>query len=195
MPSPTLLSASSALPSSKVASHVTQAGTAVRRYVLFTMLAGVGCAADLWTKFAVFQWRGMPDHEQPSPIWWLWEGYIGIETALNTGALFGLGRGKVWLFALLSFAALLGIVYWLVWRRASDSLLLTVTLGCITGGVLGNLYDRLGLWSGQQIFAVRDWIRLSCGSYVWPNFNVADSLLVCGAALLVWHSLKSPESR
>ena len=97
-------------------------------------------------------------------------------------------NGMVWFFAGMSVVALGGIWYGLSRWHAIDDLFLTVTLGIVTGGILGNLYDRLGLWSGFQEFAVRDWIRLSYQQHVWPNFNIADSLLVCGVALLVWHS-------
>jgi signal peptidase II len=70
----------------------------------------------------------------------------------------------------------------------------------ITGGILGNLYDRLGLWDHRGLppelhHGVRDWIlfvwpevRLRIFN-PWPNFNLADSLLVCGAILLVLHAL------
>lgn len=76
-----------------------------------------------------------------------------------------------------------------------------MALGCVTAGILGNLYDRLGLpglkWNyaepplhevGDPVYAVRDWILVMIGPYGWPNFNIADSLLVCGAAMLVWHA-------
>jgi signal peptidase II len=164
--------------------------TRASRYAWFASLAVVGCTLDLITKSAVFSWLGYSDKEEN--IYWLVKDYVGIETALNRGALFGAGQGLVWFFCLMSFLALAGIVYWLVRKRAVDDWLLTVTLGIITGGILGNLYDRLGLWSSFQEFAVRDWIRFSYAydRYVWPNFNVADSLLVCGAALLVWHSFR-----
>jgi signal peptidase II len=61
------------------------------------------------------------------------------------------------------------------------------------GGVLGNLYDRLGLWiqpgyPEQWNSGVRDWILLRYGHYTWPNFNIADSLLVCGAIMLMMHA-------
>jgi len=36
---------------------------------------------------------------------------------------------------------------------------------------------------------VRDWILVMIGPYPWPNFNLADAMLVCGAALLAWHAL------
>ncbi len=167
--------------------------TRTSRTIIFFGLALTGCVTDLVTKSVIFAWLGEP---QPGRIniYWLIEGYVGIETALNEGALFGVGQKMVWLFAVMSCVALLGIGYWLAWRKASDDIVLTVTLGLITGGILGNLYDRLGLWSNFQTYAVRDWIRLSYDyhHFVWPNFNVADSLLVCGAALLVWHSMRVP---
>lgn len=170
------------------------------RYFSFAAIALAGCAADLLTKHWIFAWRGLPPNYLPADqvpaaphIWWLWEGYVGIETALNTGALFGLGKDMVWLFAGLSVAALVGIGYWLFVAKAAHDLFLTCSLGCITGGILGNLYDRLGLWGGVDIdgaslYAVRDWILLRYGNYTWPNFNVADSLLVCGAGLLILHA-------
>jgi len=164
------------------------------RYALFLAISLLGCGADLLTKHWVFQWRGMPHASEP---WWLWEGHIGIETALNTGALFGLGQDRVGLFAALSLAAAAGIVVWLFVGCAAHDLHLTVALACVTGGILGNLYDRLGFWSSQmglarRVHAVRDWILLQYGDYTWPNFNIADSLLVCGAVLLMWHAARQP---
>jgi signal peptidase II len=164
------------------------------RYLIFALIAAAGCWLDLLTKRFVFAWRGMPGTQ---PIWWVWEGYIGIEPSLNTGALFGLGRDRVLWLAALSAVALLGLVAWFVYGRVGHDRRLTIVLACITAGILGNLYDRLGLWSlgpegRPELFAVRDWIRFSYGRYVWPNFNVADSLLVCATTYLVWHSFRSP---
>lgn len=164
-----------------------------RRYLLFALMAGAGCFADLSSKHLVFQWRGMPGEK---PIWWIWEGILGIETSLNTGALFGLGTDRVFWFAGLSTLALVGILIWFVVGRVGRDLALTCVLACITAGILGNLYDRLGLWSidatgRPQSFGVRDWIRVSYGSFVWPNFNIADSLLVCSAIYLVWYSYRA----
>jgi signal peptidase II len=149
----------------------------------------VGCAVDLLTKHWIFQWRGMP---QANNEWWIWEGYIGIETALNRGALFGMGEGFGFFFAVLSVLAATGILVWLFWFKAAGDLLLTIALGCVTGGICGNLYDRLGLWHDANApvgyeHAVRDWILFRYKGYTWPNFNIADCLLVCGAVMLAWH--------
>ena len=166
------------------------------RYVLFLAIAAIGCGLDLLTKSWMFERLGMP----PSPVEWVWPGVFGFQTSLNEGALFGIGQGKVWLFATLSILAAAAIVFWLFVAGAARCPLLTVALACIMAGVLGNLYDRLGLpglqWSeghaphaaGAPVYAVRDWVLVMIGRYTWPNFNIADSLLVAGAALLGWHA-------
>jgi signal peptidase II len=68
------------------------------------------------------------------------------------------------------------------------------------GGVIGNLYDRVGLpgmkWddfhpqrAGETVYAVRDWILFQVSDqWVWPNFNIADALLVGGASFLFLRS-------
>jgi signal peptidase II len=68
----------------------------------------------------------------------------------------------------------------------------------ITGGILGNLYDRLGLWWEPHLpiqwkSGVRDWVLFRIEGVPlldpWPNFNIADSLLVVGACMLLYQSL------
>lgn len=160
---------------------------------MFTSLAGGGAALDLWTKHAVFQWRGLPGQLPP---WWLIDGLVGIETAVNEGALFGMGAGFGSLFAMLSVLAAIGIIVWLARYEAIQSRWLTVALGCVMAGIFGNLFDRLGLWyqdgyPPQWRSGVRDWILLRYQTHTWPNFNIADSLLVAGAIMLAIHSFKT----
>jgi signal peptidase II len=171
------------------------------RYAAFFSLVVGGCALDLATKQWMFAWLGVPAPGRPGRVWWLWTDVIGFQTSLNEGALFGIGQGGWVLFAVLSVAALLGILGWLFWAGAARQWMLTLALGSVTAGILGNLYDRLGLpglvWkdttrlhrADQTMHAVRDWILVMIGKWPWPTFNVADSMLVCGAALLAWHAL------
>ncbi len=173
----------------------------LNRYVVYIAIAALGCSADLASKSWVFAALGSP----PSPTRWLWENVVGLQTSLNQGALFGMGQGKVGLFSLLSLAALAGIVVWLFAFSAARDRFLTIALGCVSAGILGNLYDRFGLpglrWKyaaadhaiGDPVYAVRDWILVRFGSWDWPNFNVADSMLVCGAMLLVWHAYRTED--
>ena len=176
-----------------------------RRFWLFITLAMIGCLVDLATKswaFAALGTPSPPGHERK--IYWLVEPFAGFETSLNEGALFGIGQGLVLIFAALSVVATLAILYWLFVAGSAHDLVLTVTLACITAGILGNLYDRLALhgirWqdaqrAGEPAHAVRDFILLQASPrWVWPNFNIADCLLVCGSVCLLWHGFREPTS-
>jgi signal peptidase II len=173
------------------------------RYLVFVLLAGGGLALDLATKRWMFDpdSLGMPGGGTK----WIWPNVFGFQTSLNEGALFGMGQGMVWLFALLSIGAAAAICWWLFVAGAARQWLLTVALSGIMAGILGNLYDRTGMpgliWKngnalhkmGDRVFAVRDWILVMFGDWPWPNFNIADSLLVCGAATLLCHAFFQKE--
>ena len=172
------------------------------RYIVFFTLAIVGCAADLVTKSWVFDRIGPPGNQGPPIV--LWPGVFSLTTSLNEGALFGIGQGMTPVFAALSVVAAIGIVYWLFISKAAIDLWLTVALGAIAAGIFGNLYDRLGFHhlmrripgdDPQRIYAVRDWMHFKIEGVIdWPVFNIADALLVCGAAMLMWHAFRYEEA-
>jgi signal peptidase II len=160
------------------------------RWVTFFSVSLLGTTLDLLTKYLAFSSLGLPGERDP---WWLIEGYVGIETAVNPGALFGMGAGFGLVFAALSVVACMAILLWLSKFRAIESKWLLLALALVMGGIFGNLYDRLGLWNPPASVpewqsGVRDWILFRYEQYVWPNFNIADSLLVCGAIMLAVHS-------
>jgi signal peptidase II len=168
----------------------------LKRYVLFVGIAATGLAVDLLTKslaFSMLSW---------GEVHWLWPNYAGFQLSLNEGALFGMGQGKVWVFATLGFAAAVAIPVWLFKYRVANDLLMTIALGAVMGGILGNLYDRLGMhglawpWpperAGQPAYAVRDWILWQYSDHWrWPNFNIADSLLVVSAGVIFLRALRT----
>ncbi len=171
----------------------------LNRFVLFFLLLVVGLTIDLWTKSHMFHnYFDASVMNRAQDIHWSIDGILGIQTSTNPGALFGMGKGLSWLFAGLSFFALAAIVLWLfVWKAARDRWL-TIALGLISGGILGNLYDRLGLGYLPEYHEsirtnVRDWIYFRLENVPmfdpWPNFNIADSLLVTGAIMLFIHAL------
>lgn len=147
---------------------------------LFLSLAGGGALLDLTSKWLVFTKVGIPQEGLPAPTVKLWPGVLSLTTSFNKGALWGLG-GNVpfanWLFAGLSMLAGAAIVYWLFWHGAARDRLLTTALSLIMAGTIGNCYDRI-VWG-----KVRDWIYFELIN--WPIFNVADSMLVCGAGVLM----------
>lgn len=157
------------------------------RLVFFFLIAITGFLIDLGTKNWIFG-KMLPPNMEHADVWWIWTDVFGFQITLNQGALFGIGQGKVWLFAVFSFIALLGIIIWM-FLKGAKSWFMTIVFGMICSGILGNLYDRMGLhgliWeNGEPVYAVRDWILVMIGTYHWPNFNIADSFLVVSAILL-----------
>ena len=87
-----------------------------------------------------------------------------------------------WFFVVISTAATVFLILWLR-RLKSGHLLLAIALSLVLGGAVGNLIDRL--WLGHVV----DFIQLYYRGYYWPAFNIADSAISVGAALLIWDSL------
>ncbi len=164
---------------------------------MFLAVAVLALGLDLASKEWIFRHLGLPSPPPDGRSIVLVPGILSLETSLNPGALFGMGAGWGVLFISLSFVALVGIGYW-VWRGgAAHDGLLCLSLGMVTGGILGNLYDRLGFpgmtWAPLRNYppAVRDFIHVQYDKYDWadwPIFNLADSFLVCGVGLLIFHA-------
>jgi signal peptidase II len=169
------------------------------RIALFFGLAIGGLALDLGTKYWIFGKLGLPGEKRPIVI--VPPDIFAFETSLNEGALFGVGQGMWIVFSVLACFAAIGITYWFFRGGAGLDTWLTIALGCVTAGILGNLYDRVGLhgikWpeheprAGQTAHAVRDWLHFQLRSidFDWAVFNIADSLLVAGAIMLFWHAI------
>ncbi len=164
------------------------------RIVVYSVITILALAIDLVSKEVAFRQLGGVF----KTTGWLIDGWVKFElhTSLNRGALWGMGQGLALYFAALSVAAFIGINYWLFVRGGAASLWLTVALALVSGGTLGNLYDRLGLhgvhWPGEAApaKAVRDFLHFRFGPLDWPIFNMADSFLVVGAIMLVLQSMQ-----
>jgi signal peptidase II len=111
-----------------------------------------------------------------------------ITHVLNTGAAFSLFGDSAspervrWLLVGFSLIAAVIVAIMLV-RMGRRITATTVGLALILGGALGNVYDRI------RTGAVIDFFEIHIVHYHWPDFNVADSAIVCGGILLVLHSL------
>lgn len=116
--------------------------------------------------------------------------FFNLVLAHNTGAAFSFladaGGWQRWFFTIVAVAISAAIVVML--RRHRGGPLLALALALVLGGALGNLYDRVTL--GYVV----DFVQLHARGYYWPAFNVADSAISVGVALLVWDSLK-PEAK
>jgi signal peptidase II len=120
----------------------------------------------------------IPGLDPPTPIL---DDLVRIAKTYNDGGLFGLFGTSAPILALASLIVIGLILAYEARVGAPGSWLLTVTLGLLLGGALGNLADRIRL--GHVI----DWVDTGLGSTRWYTFNVADaavSLAIVGLVLV-----------
>ena len=103
---------------------------------------------------------------------------LGWYLTFNDSAAFSLGFGITWIFTLISSGAL---VYVLARAHTMQNLTWLMMAGCLAGGVLGNLIDRLTRAPGFGSGMVVDFIQIPFG---FPIFNVADCFITITMALV-----------
>jgi lipoprotein signal peptidase len=180
---------------------------------LFWCLVVAGFALDLGTKYAMFRALWQPSGEghvevvpgafrfiaqftdaEPAASDWrapLQRLNGPVLPRVNQGALFGLGNDyriqANSFFMVVSLAAAAAIVWWSSRPATKSDRILCIALGMILGGTLGNLFDRV------VFHGVRDFLHFYW--FEFPVFNVADSLLVCGAGLLLLQAFCSTHAK
>jgi signal peptidase II len=155
-------------------------------WLFWGLPALLGAAADLWTKQAVFDWLGPVGSGK---FYRIIPGFFHLVPCLNSGAAFSILQGQRFYLSAVSIGALLGILLLFLLGKIQGRVVQTA-VGCITAGIIGNLYDRLfndGL--------VRDFLDLHIGSYHWPTFNLADTLLCIGVGLILLTGFTAEASR
>lgn len=141
---------------------------------------------DQWTKWLI------EVHLPPSAAQPVIPGLLNLTHVQNTGVAFGLfaaqgAAGGRWLLVLMGLVAL-GAVFLYFHLAPARNRLLLGSLALIVGGAIGNLIDRLA--SG----GVTDFIDVYVGTHHWPSFNVADSAITVGIALMIFDSFRSHRS-
>jgi signal peptidase II len=136
--------------------------------------------ADQANKWAIVRWVPLYGNV---PI----NDFINLTHQRNTGAAFsflaGAGGWQRWFFVVLATIVSAVLAVW-IWRiRAQAQLLLSAGLTLVLGGAMGNLIDRI------RLGYVTDFIQVWFGNWAFPSFNIADSAITVGAALLIIDSL------
>jgi signal peptidase II len=108
--------------------------------------------------------------------------WLRIVYGQNSGALFGLFKDNAVMFGLVSLAVIALIVIY--HARAASSAYLTVTLGLLLGGAIGNMVDRL------RLGYVVDFVDAGIGTTRFYTFNVADSAISLAILLLLIAALR-----
>jgi signal peptidase II len=112
--------------------------------------------------------------------------FFNLVLVHNTGAAFsflaGAGGWQRWFFTAVA-VVISAVLVWML-RKPETGTLLSLGLALVLGGALGNLYDRVTL--GYVV----DFIQVHAGGWYFPAFNVADSAITVGVALLIWDSIR-----
>lgn len=159
--------------------------------LLHLAVAGGLVALDLWSKTAIFQLLDAevllreegPPLLRSGPEIVLFPGFA-LEAAINLGAFNGMLANMRWLLLSISVVAAVATLVVAAWPRRMPPAM-TVALGLIAGGAIGNFYDRV------VYGAVRDFVKWYAGDLVWPNFNIADSGIVVGVGLIIFLEIRN----
>ena len=149
------------------------------RYMFITVLV---LALDQLSKYWVARVLGEGDDLH------LIRGLLKFSYTENPGIAFGmLGREDLkWGLVAVSLVAITVVVFYLARTPASNRLLLW-SLALLAAGISGNLIDRIRM--GRVI----DFIEVYYRDYHWPVFNVADSAITIGAALMAIELFLAPQ--
>ena len=153
-----------------------------RRFRLAAIAAVVVLVLDLATKAVVERTMTLYESIPLLP-------FFSLTYVRNTGAAFGILRElsptlRLPLFVVVTVAAVGALASYL--RQVHDhESWVALALGGILGGAAGNLVDRL------RYGEVVDFLHLHYRGFDWPMFNVADSAITVGVALLLLHSLRA----
>lgn len=146
-------------------------------------LSLVVIAIDVYTKHLIQQAFQYGEHLQITS-------FFDLVRYHNEGAAFSFlanqGGWQHLFFTAIAVVASAVMIYLL--RKHAEQKLFCFAIALVLGGALGNLYDRLTL--GYVV----DFLFFHYQAYYWPAFNVADSAITGGVALLLLDSFKKPQS-
>lgn len=112
--------------------------------------------------------------------------FFNLTHVLNTGASFGMFQDSNRAFIAVALAVIVLLAFYAK-RLLAEGLLTGVGLALIGGGAVGNLVDRF------RVGAVIDFLDFHWGNHHWPAFNVADSAICVGVALMFFQNLYGPK--
>lgn len=146
-------------------------GPRLQRDLMFFSIAILVFVLDQATKIMV---RANLDPGQSMPA----DGWFRFTFVTNTGAAFGLFQNQSVLLLVTTIIGVAAIVTYYLYPPVQTPVL-TASLGLQLGGAVGNMVDRLMLGYVTDFLDFR----------VWPVFNVADSAIVVGVAVLTGYML------
>ncbi len=141
-------------------------------FVFYYIIALFIIALDQLTKYLIV--KNMELGESIKVI----EDFLYITSHRNRGAAWGILEGQMWFFYIITVIVIIGIVYY-IQKAAKGKMLFGVSLGFMLGGAIGNFIDRV--FRNEVV----DFVNTYIFGYDFPVFNIADSALVIGVAMLM----------
>lgn len=145
--------------------------------MVYFLIAFIVFLVDQGTKYLIA--TGLTIGEQIPVI----GNFFLITSHRNRGAAFGILQDQRWFFIVITTVVVIGIVWYMLKVKNQPNKLLPFALSLVLGGAIGNFLDRAV--SGEVV----DFLQFNFGSYTFPIFNVADSCIVVGVALIILDSL------
>ena len=151
----------------------------------FLWISAIAFILDQWSKYTVIDSMSLYQSIQVLP-------FFNFTYVHNYGAAFSFlemaGGWQRCFFTAIAFVVSVVILWWLKQSPRSQKML-PVAFAFILGGALGNVYDRLV--HGYVI----DFLDFYVNNYHWPAFNIADSAIFIGAALLIIDMFKNGDKK
>lgn len=141
-------------------------------FVFYYIIALFIIALDQLTKYLIV--KNMELGESIKVI----EDFLYITSHRNRGAAWGILEGQMWFFYIITVVVIIGIIYY-IQKAAKGKMLFGVSLGFMLGGAIGNFIDRV--FRNEVV----DFVNTYIFGYDFPVFNIADSALVIGVAMLM----------
>jgi len=109
--------------------------------------------------------------------------FFNLVSVWNSGVSFGMFHGAQYGQIIFSVIVMAITAIMLLWLYRNDKIYLSWAISFIIGGALGNLFDRI------KYGAVADFLDFHLATYHWPAFNIADSFVFIGVAMLLIEDL------
>lgn len=154
-----------------------------RNWALFGAGVALVVVADQLSKLWVVQ--NLPPNQPVDLVAWL-SPILSLTSITNTGIAFGLLPGSGWLFAVLALGVVVIVPFLLRTIPLSDYWVYAA-MGLVEGGAIGNLIDRIVRGHVVDFLDVNFWPLRH-----WPVFNLADSAVVVGVAVLLLDAFLNP---
>lgn len=145
-------------------------------FVIYYIVALVVILIDQFTKWLVVKYMELGES---IPII---TDVLYITSHRNRGAAWGILQGQFWFFYLITTIVVIGLVVY-IQRLPREEKLFGTALGLMLGGAIGNFIDRL---FRQEVV---DFIHTYIFTYSFPIFNIADSALCIGVALILLQTI------